>query len=126
MQDRMDAGGYSTQARGPANGNAKLDEAQVLQILTLRSQRWTLGEIAEKFAVTPGAIHNITSRKIWAHVKFDGDLSVRREHYQKLKTHCPQGHPYDAQNTVHNKAGERSCRICKRAQLKKWRLRNSR
>ena len=31
-------------------------------------------------------------------------------------THCPQGHPYDAENTVYNTYGRRVCLICKREQ----------
>lgn len=31
-----------------------------------------------------------------------------------LKTHCPQGHPYSADNTYVNR-GRRNCRICSRA-----------
>ena len=30
------------------------------------------------------------------------------------KTHCPQGHPYDQQNTYHHPQGRRVCRACKR------------
>jgi len=30
------------------------------------------------------------------------------------KTHCPQGHAYDAENTRINKAGSRECRACGR------------
>ncbi len=29
------------------------------------------------------------------------------------KTHCPQGHAYDDQNTYRNKLGSRSCRACR-------------
>lgn len=29
------------------------------------------------------------------------------------KTHCPQGHPYDAANTVTEISGSRSCRTCR-------------
>jgi hypothetical protein len=31
------------------------------------------------------------------------------------KTHCPQGHPYDTENTYVNPRGRRICRICKAA-----------
>lgn len=30
----------------------------------------------------------------------------------RAKTHCPYGHPYDATNTHHTRAGTRSCKTC--------------
>ena len=30
------------------------------------------------------------------------------------KTHCPQGHPYDAKNTIRDRKGWRKCRTCLR------------
>jgi HNH endonuclease len=38
------------------------------------------------------------------------DTGMRRN---KLKTHCPQGHPYDEENTGHSREG-RYCRACHR------------
>lgn len=32
--------------------------------------------------------------------------------YQRAKTYCPKGHPYDEQNTMHTKDG-RACRTCR-------------
>jgi hypothetical protein len=37
------------------------------------------------------------------------------------KTHCPAGHPYDAQNTVLTGTGGRACRICKNEYRRGWR-----
>lgn len=34
------------------------------------------------------------------------------------KTHCPQGHPYDDENTYITPVGGRNCRACKRARNK--------
>ncbi|MDP9904774.1 HNH endonuclease signature motif containing protein [Arthrobacter bambusae] len=34
------------------------------------------------------------------------------------KTHCPQGHPYDDENTYVSKAGSRHCRVCIRERLR--------
>lgn len=39
------------------------------------------------------------------------------------KTHCPQGHPYSAENTHINPSGERTCRICGRVRMRLWRAR---
>lgn len=36
------------------------------------------------------------------------------------KTHCPQGHEYTKENTLHKKRG-RYCRICQRAYTQDWR-----
>jgi len=48
--------------------------------------------------------------------------------YEREKTHCPSGHPYDAANTRLSKKGSRLCRICHRARVKarKIRLRQAR
>ena len=40
--------------------------------------------------------------------------------FQRAKTHCPQGHPYDAENTKWTKDG-RACRTCFRQNEKKRR-----
>ncbi|MFC9990929.1 sigma factor [Streptomyces globisporus] len=37
------------------------------------------------------------------------------------KTHCPQGHPYDAANTFRAKDGARNCRTCSRERGRGWR-----
>lgn len=37
------------------------------------------------------------------------------------KTHCPQSHPYDDENTYITTAGDRRCRACQRAYRKKRR-----
>ncbi len=43
--------------------------------------------------------------------------------YQLSKTHCPQGHPYDEQNTyLRPDRNGRDCRICRREAGKRWRL----
>jgi HNH endonuclease len=35
------------------------------------------------------------------------------------KTHCPKGHPYDAENTIKRPCGRRTCRTCDRARKRK-------
>jgi hypothetical protein len=37
------------------------------------------------------------------------------------KTHCKNGHPLKGENLVRGSKGERVCRTCKNAYLKKWR-----
>lgn len=42
------------------------------------------------------------------------------EHPHGRKTHCPHGHPYDAENTYRTPEGKRSCRTCRRAAKKRF------
>src|SRR5262249_20449266 len=37
---------------------------------------------------------------------------------QSARTHCPKGHPYDAENTRHTSAGSRECRACRAEQYR--------
>lgn len=39
--------------------------------------------------------------------------------YNKYKTHCKQGHPFDEQNTYIRKGGGRDCRACNRERNRK-------
>ena len=41
------------------------------------------------------------------------------------KTHCPQGHPYDEENTYRDRIGNRHCRVCKAAALVKFHAKNT-
>ncbi len=38
----------------------------------------------------------------------------------RTRTHCPSGHPYDAENTYVCSAGRRHCRTCNRAAFQRW------
>ena len=38
----------------------------------------------------------------------------RGVHFERNRTHCPQGHPYDELNTRHTSRGDRICRACER------------
>lgn len=42
-----------------------------------------------------------------------------------LVTECPQGHPYDEQNTNRNRPERRDCRACGRAATRRWRDKRS-
>ena len=47
-------------------------------------------------------------------------------HPQARKTHCPSGHPYNPENTLHGTVGtgnSRSCRACSRARTAAYRRR---
>lgn len=39
--------------------------------------------------------------------------------WHAAKTHCPQGHPYDQENTYRHPRGDRQCRTCIRARRRK-------
>jgi hypothetical protein len=39
----------------------------------------------------------------------------------RAKARCPQGHPYDQENTYRPPSGGRYCRTCGRAATKRWR-----
>lgn len=68
------------------------------------------------------------------HLEFISQADHLREHslvgdnHQGLKTHCPQGHPYDSENTVYVKGRsgrERVCRICRREAGRRWRAKQA-
>lgn len=39
-----------------------------------------------------------------------------------VKTHCPKGHEYNAENTYHMPSGRRACRTCMRRQVREWKV----
>lgn len=43
---------------------------------------------------------------------------------ERTKTHCPQGHPYDENNTYLYRGKWRRCRICSRADTRRWYAKN--
>ena len=49
------------------------------------------------------------------------DTLAHGKSWQKLRTHCPQGHPYDASNTyvIPSRPNARYCRQCKRNRSRK-------
>ncbi|KVE40045.1 HNH endonuclease [Burkholderia sp. BDU5] len=56
-------------AKGEANGQAKLTAAQVLEIRALSSgRRGEQAALARQFGVTDSAIRSVLSRKTWSHI----------------------------------------------------------
>lgn len=47
--------------------------------------------------------------------------TLRQDHAERRKTHCPQGHEYDEANTRITKDGKRVCRACDRGRDRKKR-----
>lgn len=41
-------------------------------------------------------------------------------HRNTVKTHCPQGHPYDIRNTRYRRIGARVCKSCESSQAKRY------
>lgn len=42
------------------------------------------------------------------------DMHAKNRSWQRRRTHCPQGHPYDEENTWVDTSGRRRCRKCRR------------
>lgn len=61
------------------------------------------------YAADPGAELNRTRKY---RPEPQGNANLR-------KTHCPQGHPYDEENTYVTPSGVRQCRTCRKAALKR-------
>jgi ribosomal protein L24E len=60
----------------------------------------------------------------------DTRTKMREHSFQGSKTHCPQGHPYDTENTysyvLKDGTVARACRLCRREAVKQWQQRNPR
>lgn len=54
--------------RGERNGHARLTEADVLTIRAERSEGWTLQAIATTHGLSIPGVHDIVTRRRWAHV----------------------------------------------------------
>jgi len=54
-----------------------------------------------------------------------GDLPRGMSHHQGGKTHCNNGHPFDAENTHIRADGSRCCRLCRAAAGRRYRARLS-
>lgn len=49
------------------------------------------------------------------------EMRLRMGAPRRERTHCPQGHPYDAENTRRTKRGRRVCRTCERDRRQRYR-----
>ena len=53
----------------------------------------------------------------FSHLSCNAGSANQESHYNRLKTNCPHGHPYDEGNTRVDPSGRhRRCRTCKRAE----------
>ncbi|KKM02598.1 hypothetical protein LCGC14_1782790 [marine sediment metagenome] len=48
------------------------------------------------------------------------DMARAGSHRNSIKTRCPQGHPYDEENT-YLRGTRRTCRTCRRERQQRWR-----
>src|SRR5262245_569868 len=46
------------------------------------------------------------------------EQALNRDDYNKRKTHCRNGHPFDIENTLIRSNGERVCRTCTRERMR--------
>ena len=56
----------------------------------------------------------------WASAKANNARSGSPSRYNAEKTHCPEGHPYDDENTYVDAKGKRSCKPCMREAHRRW------
>lgn len=68
MSDRKTKGRYGAQARGGANGSAKLTDADIPRIREQLAAGRKQSDIAADFGVTQPLISMIALRKKWAHI----------------------------------------------------------
>lgn len=62
-------------------------------------------------------------RELMKRIRDGADLHNAVARYQRAKTHCPAGHPYDAGNLIVQKGGYRKCRECNRRMARERRRR---
>lgn len=82
--------------------------------------------VAEAFVPNPNALpvvrhkdddpaNNVPENLAWGtHSDNSRDSVERGRHHQANKTHCPQKHPYNQENTYIDPGGGRHCRPCNR------------
>lgn len=63
--------------RGSNNGQAKLTEESVLQILQLAHEGWKSERIAQKFRVHQAYVCRIVRRQSWKHIPWDKPYPYR-------------------------------------------------
>lgn len=59
-------------------------------------------------------------RRIYRTQEEQREMRRRMGRPRAERTNCPQGHPYDEDNTRHTRQGRRACRTCERARTRAW------
>lgn len=96
---------------------------------TAKIHRLVAEAFVHGFSPTLNALHrdgntlnNTAANLYWGTLSQNQLDAVRHgTHPFSSRTHCPQGHPYDALNTYIRPTGHRDCRTCKREQRRAWR-----
>lgn len=92
-----------------------------LFVRPLEPGEWVLHDCDNPSCVNPAHLHVGDQRMN------QREAVARRRHRETAKTHCPQGHPYDEQNTSWRTRGgrlHRRCRTChtERCRARHWAL----
>lgn len=82
----------------------------------LRMGRWPNGLLRHLCNNPPCVLHVVEGTKSENGL----DAVAAGTHHQVRKTHCPQGHPYDDENTILRKRGGRFCRTCMREHNRRY------
>lgn len=74
-----------------------------------------------KMCVNPNHLSEGTKSENVIDAWRDGLITVPsgEDHYNSIKTHCPEGHPYEGYNLVYKK-GRRCCRECGNRQYREY------
>ena len=56
-------------ARGSKHGCSKISEQDVMEIRNLKNEGWSLGRLAERFAISKSNVSDVVNRKTWRHVE---------------------------------------------------------
>jgi len=93
------------------------------RVIRLGAHRWILGHLRGTH-LGPGeeACHscdnppccNPAHLRVGSHQDNMTDMAERNRQPKARVTHCPQGHPYDEENTLIRRDGRRKCRECGR------------
>jgi hypothetical protein len=67
--------------------------------------------------------HRCHTKRCWnpAHLRLLANVDNATDNGNATKTHCPEGHPYDEENTYVDGEGHRRCRACARARARSTR-----